>query len=196
MAASPAAAAPDDAGADAAPGDASAAIDTGTAAEAGADATGLAVDASPDAAEPADGALGPSSYVMDDGSVPSYSGGDIFQRLCVENPNPPTFLFTSVPAPYATPAACKTFISEHAAARSCLCEMTNCFALQQQCDALPGCREIQKCGFDTGCHDANGCYLISGLCVAPIDKWGTGSVATALSQMLETCGQSHSCPIQ
>ena len=100
-------------------------------------------------------------------------------------------------APYTTPAECKAFgNSGHTAAHSCLCDA--CFSVQQQCDALPGCQEIQKCGFDTGCTDANSCYLVGGKCVTPINNWGTGSVATALSQALEACGSAAkpACPSQ
>jgi hypothetical protein len=84
----------------------------------------------------------------------------------------------------------------HTAAHSCMCQ--NCFALQQQCDALPGCQEIEKCAFDTGCNSANACYLTNGKCVAPINNWGTGSVSTALSSNLQTCGNmaNPACPTQ
>jgi hypothetical protein len=183
--------------ADASPGDASPAADTGVetdAAPAGMDATVVADGG----AASDDSSMGVSSYVMDDGALPSYSGGDIFQRLCVDNPNATAFEFSSVAAPYKTGdvTACTNFVAGHTAARACLCQ--NCFSLQQQCDALPGCREIQKCGLDSGCTDANSCYLVNGACVTPINNWGTGSVATALSQLLDLCGQSASpaCPAQ
>jgi hypothetical protein len=192
----------DDAGIDASPDDASpadaaATPDTGVTVGTGADATTSPADAAPaDGASAEDSGLGPSTYPMDDGSLPTYTGADIFDRLCVANPNPTTFNFSTVAAPYAAGdvTGCTSYVAGHTSARACLCQ--NCFALQQQCDALQGCREIQKCGFDTGCTDADSCYLLDGTCVTPINNWGVGSVATALSQMLETCGQSNKCPTQ
>jgi hypothetical protein len=195
----------DDAGIDAAPADASPGADatitpdSGSTVGTGADATAASSDgatAPADGASGDDGGLGPSSYPMDDGSLPTYNGADIFDRLCVDDPDPTTFNFSTVASPYAAgdTAACTAFVAGHTTARACLCQ--NCFTLQQQCDALPGCREIQKCGFDTGCTDADSCYLLDGTCVTPINNWGVGSVATALTQMLETCGQSNKCPTQ
>jgi hypothetical protein len=182
---------------DASPGDASPTADTGVETEAAAPGMDATVVGDAGAASD-DSSMGVSTYVMDDGALPTYSGGDIFQRLCVDNPDPANFSFSSVATPYANGdvTACTNFVAEHTAARACLCQ--NCFTLQQQCDALPGCREIQKCGFDKGCTDANSCYLIQGLCVTPINNWGTGSVATALSQLVDTCGQAASpaCPAQ
>jgi hypothetical protein len=136
-------------------------------------------------------------YVQPDGALPPYSAGNVYDLLCIQDPGVVPFDFSGVQAPYNDAAGCKAFDKiGHMAAHSCLCDA--CFKLQQQCDSLPGCQEIQKCGFDTGCTDANSCYLISGKCVTPINNWGTGSVATALSQALESCGKaaSPSCPIQ
>jgi hypothetical protein len=186
--------------ADASPGDASPTADTGVETEAaapGLDAT--VADANVDGGTASDdSSMGVSTYVMDDGALPTYSGTDIFQRLCVDNPDAAEFSFSSVASPYATGdvTACTNFVAGHTAARACLCK--NCFTLQQQCDALPGCREIQKCGLDSGCTDANSCYLLNGACVTPINNWGTGSVATALSQLLDSCGQAANpiCPAQ
>jgi hypothetical protein len=135
-------------------------------------------------------------FVQDDGGLPTYSGPNIFDSLCIERPDTTPFVYANVKAPYTTPADCKAFApaAGHSAARACLCD--SCFTLQQQCDALDGCKTIQKCGWTTGCHDSNSCYLAQGLCAKQIDTAGTGSVSTALSQALETCGASNMCPVQ
>jgi hypothetical protein len=150
-------------------------------------------DASPDVAPAsAEG----NGFVQDDGGLPAYTGPNIFDFLCIERPDTTPFSYASVKAPYTTAADCKAFAPEvgHATARACFCD--SCFTLQQQCDALAGCRSIQKCSFDTGCHDSNTCYLAQGLCAKEINNAGTGSVSTALSQEIETCGNSHMCPPQ
>jgi hypothetical protein len=143
----------------------------------------------PSGALPAD----PGAVILDDGSVPAYcGGGDVFQVLGVTNPNVPGFEFTSVQPAYTTPADCAKFDSQgHTAAQQCLCK--NCFSLEQQCDSLPGCRAIHKCELDSGCTNANTCYF-AGACSSVIDLWGTGSVATALTTAIGTCGMAHGCP--
>jgi hypothetical protein len=134
--------------------------------------------------------------VLDDGSTlpGACAGPDIFMKLGITNPNVAFFDFRTVTAPYSTPAECEKFDSQgHPNVHNCLCK--NCFTVQQQCDALPGCRAIQKCGADSGCMGANGCYF-GGACSAIIDQVGTGSVATGLTNALETCGSAHSCPLK
>jgi hypothetical protein len=131
-----------------------------------------------------------SQYVTPDGALPPYDAGDVFALLCVANPNEVDFAYASLPAPYADndTAACEAFNpldAGHASARACLCQ--NCFELQRQCDAVPGCQAIQKCAEDTGCNNADSCYLIGGACTTVINQWGNGSVATGLSSMLMTC---------
>jgi hypothetical protein len=154
---------------------------------------------SPEAASD-DGALMSDvpQYVQPDGALPVYTGGNIYDLLCVQDPGVVPFDFSAIQPPYTTAAQCKAFDPSqgHPTARACLCD--NCFSLQQQCDALPGCEDIQKCGFDTGCTDADSCYLVGMKCVTQINNWGTGSVATALSQLLDTCGQAANpaCPAQ
>jgi hypothetical protein len=137
-------------------------------------------------------------YVMPDGALPAYNAGNVYDLLCVQDPGVVPFDYSAVKAPYTTPTECKAFNPSegHAAARACLCD--NCFTLQQQCDALPGCQDIQKCGLDTGCTDANSCYLVGMKCVTQINNWGTGSVSTALSQLVDQCGQAANpaCPAQ
>lgn len=135
----------------------------------------------------------PGAVILDDGAVPAYCGADVFQVLGVANPNVPGFAFTSLAAPYTTAAACETFApgDGHLAARKCLCQ--HCYAIEQQCDALTGCRAIHKCELDSGCTNANSCYF-TGACSTPIDTWGTGSVSTALTNALGTCGMAHGCP--
>jgi hypothetical protein len=132
---------------------------------------------------------------LDDGAVPTFPGGDIFSFLCVDPMNtlPKPFSYETVKAPYADAAGCKAYDAQgHTAAHNCLCD--HCFSLMQQCDAIPSCRAIWKCAEDTGCTNANSCYLLGGTCVAPIDHAGNGSVGTGLSQQIQTCGSSHSCP--
>jgi hypothetical protein len=135
-------------------------------------------------------------FVQDDGGLPTYTGPNIFGVLCMEPPDTTPLSYADMKAPYTTAAECKTFLPEagHSAARSCLCD--SCFTLQQQCDALAGCQAIQKCGWTTGCHDSNSCYLVQGLCSNEINTAGTGSVSTALSQAIETCASSNMCPVQ
>jgi hypothetical protein len=83
----------------------------------------------------------------------------------------------------------------HATVHTCFCN--SCFDLMQQCDALQGCREILKCELDSGCTDSTSCYLLPGApCASVIDAWGTGSVATALTQYITACGSAATpaCP--
>jgi hypothetical protein len=134
--------------------------------------------------------------VLDDGSVlpGACMGPDIFAKLGITNPNITFRDYRTITAPYTTEADCEKFDSQgHPAVHNCLCK--NCFTVQQQCDALAGCRAIQKCGADSGCMGANGCYF-GGACSAVIDGVGTGSVATGLSNALQTCGAAHSCPLK
>jgi hypothetical protein len=178
--------------------DAAAAEDASVDAAPAVDATTTTPDAtvaSPaDASEAAAVSNGPQ-YVLPDGAFPPYHAGNIYDLLCVQDPGVVPFDYTSVKAQYADVAGCIAFDKTgHTAAHTCFCQ--NCFTLQQQCDALPGCREIQKCELDIGCTNAQSCYLGGGPCVAPIDNWGTGSVNTALTQMIAACGQAASpaCP--
>ncbi len=144
----------------------------------------------------------PGAVILDDGSLPAYCAGDVFQLLGVPNPNVPGYDYSQLKAPYATAADCAMYDSQgHAAAHTCLCNQ--CFVLQQQCDALPGCRAIQKCGWDVGCTDANSCYYPNPKCPGTsvglgdiIDAQGTGRVATALSSDLLACGLKNNCPKQ
>jgi hypothetical protein len=130
--------------------------------------------------------------IQDDGSLPVYTGPNIFQQLCVQDPtlvDPTTkpFSFDTVTAPYTTPAECLNYNNEgHAAAHNCYCNQ--CFALVQQCDALEGCKEIMKCGLDNNCTNPTTCYFTS--CTTVIDKWANTSTATFLTFKLEGCG----CP--
>ncbi len=186
-----------DGGADAAPDDAS--VDAGAAVDAAAPpADATVADASPEAAT--DDAATVSTgvqYVTPDGALPPYSSGNVYDLLCVQDPDVVSFDYSTIKTPYTTPAECKTFANtDHAAARSCLCD--NCFTLQQQCDALDGCKAIQTCSMKTGCNDPNSCYLVAGLCAPQISNYGTGSVSTALSQLLENCGKAvtPACPVQ
>jgi hypothetical protein len=182
--------------------DAAAAQDASAdAASAPTDATAPPADAtvtgSSDANAGDDGSAAPTGpeYVTPDGALPPYNAGNVFDLLCVQDPGVTFFDYSQVKSPYTTPAECKTFANtDHATARSCLCD--KCFTLQQECDALTGCKAIQACGFRTGCNSASSCYLIQGLCYSTINQYGTGSVSTALSQNLETCGMMNGCPSQ
>ncbi len=132
---------------------------------------------------------------LDDGGVFS-TCSNVFSLLGVTDPNVPGFSYTTVASPYPDMAGCHAYDAQgHKGPHDCLCD--NCFTLQQQCDALQGCKAIQKCGEDSGCTDPNSCYLIPGApCTTIIDQWGNGSVSTALVQLIETCGQAHKCPTQ
>lgn len=108
---------------------------------------------------------------------------------------PAPFLYSEVEAPYAKDDvdACKAFTSAdegltetQAARRDCFC--TQCTELMRQCDALEGCSEIRRCSWRTGCADSNACYLIGAQCRTEIDKWGNGSVSTAIQTELGECG--------
>jgi hypothetical protein len=137
---------------------------------------------------------------QDDGSLPTYSGPNIFQSLCVEDPAiaDPTaapFAFTTVQAPYTTPAQCMNYADEgHPAIHNCYCQ--NCFNLIQQCDALPGCKEILQCAFANpkACQTASNCYFTA--CSTVIDKWANTSLASFLTSELETCATTNNCPMQ
>ncbi len=179
--------------------DSSTASDATVTDSATADAIEPTADANVEDGGPAEAAAGSSEgvgFVQDDGGLPIYTGPNIFDWLCEAPPDSVPFSYSSVQAPYTTADACKTFGADegHTSARACLCD--SCFALQQQCDAIAGCRTIQKCGWDTGCHDSNSCYLVQGLCATQINNAGTGSVSTALSQAIETCGSTNMCPVQ
>ncbi len=138
---------------------------------------------------------------LDDGSVPTFAG-DIFATVGVDAAGlPMNFSYSSVTAPYTDAAGCIAFTSAgataHQAEHTCLCN--SCFSLMQQCDSIPGCQAIWKCAADSGCTDSNTCYLNPGApCSTVIDQWGTGSVATALEQMVGVCGQAATpaCPAQ
>jgi hypothetical protein len=188
-----------DGGADAASTD-DASVDAGATPDAStpADATVASNDASGEAGDDASTASTGPQYVTPDGALPPYNAGNVYDLLCVQDPGVVPFDYSAVQPPYTTQAECKTFANaDHAAARSCLCD--SCFALQQQCDALPGCKAIQACGFKTGCSDPNSCYLVQGLCATQITEYGTGSVSTALTQLLENCGAAATptaCPKQ
>lgn len=196
-------AAPPEAGADATPGD-----------DAGAPADATTASDGPGPAEwpgppNVDGAL-------DDGALPpTFDGGDILAYLGICQTLPTPYSYATVTAPYADVAGCKAFNPQgHKAAHDCACD--KCFDLSQQCDAIPGCREIAKCFQDSNCMANTSicllagaaypgltcsasltCYLVPGApCTAVIDKWGNGSVSTGLSADLELCAQSAKCPLQ
>jgi hypothetical protein len=136
---------------------------------------------------------------LDDGYVPVFDGGgNILDYLGVRpsTPLPAPFAYNGVQSPYPDATACMAYDAQgHPSTHSCLC--TKCFQLTQECDSLPGCKAILKCAEDSGCTDANSCYLLPGApCVQVINDYGTGSVSTALEQMLRACGASNGCPTQ
>jgi len=136
---------------------------------------------------------------------------DIFAKLGIAPPSstfadggatPQPFAYDEVQAPYSDAAGCKAFSSQTAqATRDCLCD--NCFALEQQCDALDHCIEIVDCGNRIGCTDAYSCYLTPAKsaadptgagCVTEIDSAGNGSVSAALSLQIQQCRATSKCP--
>jgi len=135
---------------------------------------------------------------LDDGYMPPFTlnNGDALGYLGICQTLPTPFAYTAVKAPYTDAAGCMAFASQgHPNAHNCLC--TNCFSLQQQCDALPQCQSIMKCIQDSNCNGANACYLFPGApCGSPINVAGTGSVATGLSQAIGTCSTANKCPTQ
>jgi hypothetical protein len=135
---------------------------------------------------------------LDDGAVPSYAG-DIWTTVGVDNSAlPAPFSYTSITAAYTDQAGCLAFDAQgHQAEHDCLCK--SCLSLMQQCDSMPGCRAVWKCSADSGCTNANTCYLYPPApCVIPINQYGTGSVDVATVQALGTCGMgaSPACPTQ
>jgi hypothetical protein len=126
---------------------------------------------------------------------PPRTSGTIFKDLGVDEPKRDETRFEEVAAPYADEAGCKAFDTKFPEAHDCQCE--NCFALQQQCDALPGCIEIAECGIEIGCTDAYSCYLTAPAgkqqCVPIIDRWGNTGTASALSLALSGCSGASKC---
>lgn len=192
-------AAADDAGADGGTGDDAGQLDASPGVGDGATGADATVAADGGVGEAAAGddafdlyALTDAGPVQDDGSLPVYTGGNVFQALCladpaVADPTAKPFSFTTVTAPYADAAGCLAYNDEgHASVHACYCNQ--CFALVQQCDALQGCRGIMKCGLDHGCTNPTTCYFTS--CTTVIDKWANTSTASFLTAKLDGCG----CP--
>jgi hypothetical protein len=132
--------------------------------------------------------------VQDDGSLPAYTGGNIFQALCLQDPAvaDPTakpFAFNTVTAAYNSPADCLKYNDEgQPAMHSCYCNQ--CYSLMQQCDSLQGCREILSCALMnlSACQDPSTCYFTA--CTAVIDKWANTSTDSFLPFELLTCGNA------
>jgi hypothetical protein len=133
---------------------------------------------------------------LDDGYAPPFTmdNGDALLYLGICQTLPTPFSYTSVKTPYTDAAGCMAFANQgHPAVHNCLC--TKCFTLIQECDSLPNCQAIVKCAWDTGCTNSTACYLSPvATCVTPINNAGTGSVATGLSNSIQTCITSNSCP--
>jgi len=163
---------------------------------AGALLVGAGVGCNTDRAAPTDLASDPpaSAPVAE---VKQASTTDIFTTLGITKPKYSEFLYSSVKDPWTanTAAACNAYDTRYPTLRSCIC--SNCMNLIHQCDALAGCKEIFQCALDKGCRTPNACYLAptdgTG-CIAQIDKWGTGSVSTALTQELGACMTTANCP--
>jgi hypothetical protein len=173
-------------GSDAAPMDATVASDAATppAADAADEFDLLASDAGP---------------IQEDGALPAYSGGNVFNLLCLQDPatnlSEAPFSFSNLPSPYPDAAGCMKYADQgHTAVHNCYC--TSCFDLMQQCDAVAGCKEILKCELDNAaaCTTATGCYF--GPCGAVIDKWNNTSVSAFLPTLLQKCGAAATpaCP--
>lgn len=107
------------------------------------------------------------------------------------------FQFDELELPYEDSDACLVFQDEENGNTSdevmCLCD--GCLELMQECDALPGCIEIRACILESGCTDANSCYLVPFVapCTDVIDKYGNSSVATAISTALMDCATENAC---
>jgi hypothetical protein len=147
----------------------------------------------------ADARISPERATLATGLVPaaeSCGDRDVFQKLCIKKPeNVPNFRFDQVAAPYPDAAGCKAFDTgltpAHPTTRVCLCD--RCFALQQQCDALPACRAMLHCSLNTGCLSREACYLNNGSCRDVIDAWGNTGVASALLERLNGCALETEC---
>jgi hypothetical protein len=169
-------------------GDAGAIPDAGVVDAMDADAGAAAPPQSDDAAS-----QGPA-FVQDDGALPPVVP-NIFQRLCIGTPDASSFTFAAVPPPYGDVAGCKAFDADagFSGPRNCSCD--NCFALQQQCDALEGCIAIEECALKNQCFGANACYNNPGApCVTVINDYGSGGTASNLSALLFTCTTNSNCP--
>jgi hypothetical protein len=134
---------------------------------------------------------------------PATFNGDIFAQIGVTNPNATLFDYSKVMPPYADAAGCKAFSDHgHPAVHNCLCD--KCFTEMQECDVLQGCQAIITCGWGNGCDpnasltSPTSCYPLFGAagCKTQIDQYGTGSVSTAVAQLLGKCGKSNGCPSQ
>jgi hypothetical protein len=177
----------------------------------GADASGMdATVTSTSDAEPASDAgeeppafdllTSDASDIQDDGSLPAYSGTNIFALLCLQDPattpSQAPLSYSSLLAPYPDQAGCMKYADQgHPAVHSCYC--TSCFSLMQQCDAVAGCKEILKCELDNAaaCSTATGCYF--GPCGTVIDKWNNTSLSAFLPTLLQKCGAAATptaCP--
>jgi hypothetical protein len=168
-----------------------------TGVDAGLDAT---VTAMPDAAAAPGDDSGAAFYasdagpIQDDGSLPVYTGPNIFQTLCLEDPAATDplakpFAFDTVAPSYPDTAGCLTYNDEgHAALHACFCN--SCFSLMQQCDSLQGCREVLKCALDNlaTCQSPSDCYFVP--CTTVIDKWANTSTDAFLPFELVTCGNT------
>jgi hypothetical protein len=137
-----------------------------------------------------DGYMAP--FTLNSGNALEYLG------ICTTLPTP--YSYTTVKPAYADAAGCMAFNNQgHKASHDCLCQ--KCFSLMQQCDSLSACQAIWKCSQDSGCTNANSCYLIGNgagapPCVAVINAAGTGSVSTGMESNLGTCGTNNGCPAQ
>jgi hypothetical protein len=94
----------------------------------------------------------------------------------------------------ATPQACiaeakKMGSKTPAAMLDCLCN--SCLQEMTDCNADKGCIEIRTCTDTTGCRGINDCYLGKALCRDVIDKWGSTSLSTTLSQQLGDCNAAN-----
>lgn len=123
-------------------------------------------------------------------------GGDsIWTKFGITDPKPPTVKFEDVKSPYPEDAAsCKAFTeSAYPDAHSCGCD--NCLALQRQCDALEGCKEVTECYIGIKCTEVYSCYLAptDTKCVPIVDKWGNTGLATAISLKLTDCAVAAKC---
>jgi len=117
----------------------------------------------------------------------------IWEFMDVEDPQPDETLYQDTASPYEDAAGCKAFENAFPEIHDCMCD--KCFDVQQQCDALEGCREIAQCGIEIGCTDAYSCYLTpaDAKCVPIIDKWGNTGLAAAVSLALSACSVEQQC---
>jgi hypothetical protein len=103
--------------------------------------------------------------------------------------------FSELEKPYENAAECVQHLDDIGDINdgiSCMCE--SCLEVMQECDALEGCVEIRRCGYETGCRGAFECYLVPpSPCAEVIDRWGNATIAAERSLAVSDCEVANGC---